>query len=123
MDSPSPLSFRAAQAYGLPNARAPITQQTTGRIERGRIVPPFNPAAAAATAAETEAATRRDTVSLIAGQVNSPLMRGEGFDQSSTASSTTSRNPGGNFAMYSRAADRIEVATKVTLGKSLDARG
>jgi hypothetical protein len=76
--------------------------------------------------AEAAASTRRDVVTLVAGQVDSPVNQGEGFDQPAT-SPRSNANPAGNFSpgsfsMYSRAADRVEVATAVTLGRSLDAR-
>ena len=145
------MSFRAAQAYGPAGARASSTkqvqQQATGRVVNGRIVPPFSQM----SVAEAAASTRRDVVTLVAGQVDSPVNQGEGFDQP-VSSPRSNANPSGNlasgnlasgnlasgnlasgnlasgnlasgnFSMYSRAADRVEVATAVTLGRSLDAR-
>ena len=120
------MSFRAAQAYGPAGARASSTkqvqQQSTGRVVNGRIVPPFSQM----SVAEAAASTRRDVVTLVAGQVDSPVSQGEGFDQPVTSPRSNATPAGnlatGNFAMYSRAADRVEVATAVTLGRSLDAR-
>ncbi len=125
------MSFRAAQAYGPAGARASSTkqvqQQATGRVVNGRIVPPFSQM----SVAEAAASTRRDVVTLVAGQVDSPVNQGEGFDQPVSSPRSNANPPGnfatgnlatGNFAMYSRAADRVEVATAVTLGRSLDAR-
>jgi len=68
---------------------------------------------------------------LIAGQVDSPVGRGEGFDAPSRPSDTASRpsdtlsrrSAGEPLQMYTRAADRIDVATTLRLGGNLDARG
>jgi hypothetical protein len=63
---------------------------------------------------------------LIAGAVDSAVGRGSGFDEANANSSLSSRSSSaqaGAFAMYTRAADRVEVATSVMLGASIDARG
>ena len=139
MDSNAPISFRAAQAnaaYGMRPPQGPRSASSTtipaggrsetGRVEGGRVIPPFSP----------DQVARRDQFThrpaeLVAGTVDSPVSRGEGFDQPS-APLAGGRNaqvrvgpasPAASFAMYSRAADRIEVATAVSLGRALDARG
>lgn len=62
---------------------------------------------------------------LVAGRVESPVGRGEGFDtppaaQAGPAPVRLAAN--GSFAMYTRAADRLEVATAVALGRSVDVK-
>ena len=121
MDAPRPIPFqaaaaRAAGAYGLRQG-APATQK--GRVEDGRIVAPFE---------DRGPATRTDHVelslgTLVSGRVESPIGRGEGFDQPAPARMAPAPvrlSSNGSFAMYTRAADRLEVATSVALGRSLD---
>ena len=110
----------------METGRAETGRMETGRMESGRVIPPFSP----------DQVARRDQFThrpaeLVAGKVDSPVSRGEGFDQPS-APLAGGRNaqvrvapasPAASFAMYSRAADRIEVATAVSLGRALDARG
>jgi hypothetical protein len=61
---------------------------------------------------------------LVAGQVDSPVSRGQGFDEPNPRSASA-RQPGasGAYAMYTRSADRVEVATSLAVGRSIDARG
>jgi len=150
MDSLAPINFQAhagrvAQAYGARKPAAvafpqtiPQTTRETGRAtigSDGLIRPPFSPAA---NPNGTAGDTRQDRVTLsggsaipeqieqlIAGQVDSPVSRGEGFDEPPQRGAASAARPGasGAYAMYSRSADRIEVATSVALGRSLDARG
>lgn len=136
MDLQGPIPFRAAQAYGMrPNGPArtgavpgsganAIDQPSAPGASRkpdGTIEPPF--------------AERRDHVSvtlasLVSGKVESPVGRGAGFEQPaptiSAQSSRSSVGPvaaPGAYAMYTRAADRVEAATAVSIGRTLDARG
>lgn len=70
---------------------------------------------------------------LVAGQVDSPVARGEGFDEpgfSRQAARPAVAGPvgrpvtaNGAYPMYTRSADRIEAATSVAVGRSLDTRG
>ncbi len=121
MDAPRPIPFqaaaaRAAGAYGLRQG-APATPK--GRVEDGRIVAPFE---------NRGPATRTDHVelslgTLVSGRVESPIGRGEGFDQPAPARMAPAPvrlSSNGSFSMYTRAADRLEVATSVALGRSLD---
>jgi hypothetical protein len=163
MDSPTPINFRAAQATmaygGRPATRAqfgqpgqvtqagqPTTQPGSGspsspartsvsRQADGSIIPPH---ARASTPDPMRIGRHQDTLSpalaaMVAGQVDSPVSRGEGFEAPQplpqTALSSRSdvgqppRSAVGAYAMYTRAADRIEVATGLTLGRTVDARG
>jgi hypothetical protein len=134
MDLQGPISFRAAQASGAygnasgPRARAgqPDTRPGSSAAQQGSIAadgtinPPF--------------AERRDHVAvslsaLVSGKVESPVGRGEGFEQAARAnparpaqSVAAPAQATGAYAMYTRAADRVEVATAVSLGRTLDAR-
>ena len=55
---------------------------------------------------------------LVSGKVDSPVSRGQGFD----APRAPMPNTAGALQMYSRAADRVEVATAAHLGRILDTR-
>lgn len=131
MDLQGPIPFRAAQArtaqalgaYSAGRARAahPVNPNPQGTVESdGVITPPF--------------AERRDHVAvslsaLVSGKVDSPVGRGEGFEQAARGNPARPAQPvsapaqaNGAYAMYTRAADRVEVATAVSLGRTLDAR-
>ena len=56
---------------------------------------------------------------LVSGKVDSAVSRGQGFDAPRGAPMP---NSSGALQMYSRAADRVEVATNATLGRLLDTR-
>ena len=99
MEIRGPLPFHVAKAYGV-------------------VKPPFATVAhAAASGSGVGGATR-----LVAGTVSVPA------DPSLASNAADSSAPVGPrqadaFPMYSRAADRIEVATAVALGRNLDMRG
>ena len=59
------------------------------------------------------------TTKLVGGKVQSPVSRGQGFDAPGRSAVP---NPTGSLQMYSRAADRVEVATAAHLGRMLDTR-
>ena len=62
--------------------------------------------------------------SMVAGQIDSPVARGAGFDAPAAAAAPTARPTApAAYAMYTRAADRVEVATSLSVGRTLDARG
>jgi len=114
---PAPLSTTAASAG------------VTTRTADGSIVPPH---ARTAEVQPMRIGRHQDALSpslaaMVAGQVDSPVSRGEGFEQPhpqpQARPQATSRSAHGAYAMYGRAADRIEVATSVTVGRTLDARG
>ncbi|MEY3142406.1 MAG: hypothetical protein RLY21_899 [Planctomycetota bacterium] len=147
MDSPTPINFQAhagrvAQTYGVrkpAGAAFPAPARESGKATIGAdglIRPPFSPAA---NPNGNSAESRQDRVTfsggnaipeqieqLIAGQVDSPVSRGQGFDepppQRGSAAAARGGAPGA-YAMYTRSADRVEVATSVAIGRSLDARG
>jgi hypothetical protein len=143
MDSPSPLNFRAAQAAAAYGGRPPLRAQTgqpglnSGanasasraseataiRAADGSIKPPH---ARQVDAQPMRIGRHQDALSpslaaMVAGQVESPVARGEGFESPRALAPSTGAHAA--YAMYTRAADRIEVATSVTVGRSLDARG
>lgn len=101
MDSTRPIPFQAAVAYGM----KPGTQLRTAVQRAGSTIQP--PIAKASPAAK-----------LVSGKVDSPVARGQGFD----APRAPMPNASGALQMYSRAADRVEVATAAHLGRILDTR-
>lgn len=162
MDPTSPIPFRAAQAhaaYSPVSNQRQVTRPTgpTGRVVNGVIVPPLAPSTARGTAMDgpgrdrgTSAAanpdtfrldvtSRRDHLSatlsaLIAGQVDSPVGRGTGFDgdridavgsrrEGPSTRHHAGADPDQPLQMYTRAADRIDVATALRVGSNLDLRG
>jgi hypothetical protein len=141
---------RVAQAYGArPPARVGSPQSTpqVGKASIGPdgvIRPPYQQAAPqsgrpsgarnGAPSGSDAFAIRQDRVSiggpaplpepieqLIAGQVDSPVSRGEGFAEPPARPANAPARSA--YAMYTRAADRVEVATSIAVGRSLDARG
>jgi hypothetical protein len=84
-----------ARAYGVPNAKPFALPAATA---------PASPAAPATSPAQ----------SLVAGQVRGPIE----FDGTSVP-----RPAAGVFHMYTRAADKIEAATAIQIGRTLDIKG
>jgi hypothetical protein len=124
MDSTRLIPFHAAAAYGMKPLRSPApttqpaftgtaafrTPATAVSFRSGdTIQPPVQPAGARASAA----------TKLVGGKVQSPVSRGQGFDAPGRSAVP---NPTGSLQMYSRAADRVEVATAAHLGRMLDTR-
>jgi hypothetical protein len=56
---------------------------------------------------------------LVAGQVTTPVNRGDGFDQVAPAGGDTEAT----LQLYTRPADRVDAATQVALGRSVDLSG
>jgi hypothetical protein len=56
---------------------------------------------------------------LIAGQVVHPVQ----FDGARTAATVGATSPAHVLQMYNRAADRVEAAVRVELGRTIDVRG
>ena len=101
MDSTRPIPFHAAVAYGMkPGAQFRRGNQPAGATIQAPVAKP-------STAAK-----------LVSGKVDSPVSRGQGFD----APRAPMPNASGALQMYSRAADRVEVATAAQLGRILDTR-
>jgi len=114
----------AAVARGSVSAdgriEAPVARPAT-RDERAAIVA-RKPAAERSVGGVP--ASAEEVAKLVSGAVDSPVSRGRGFDSGPSAQPAAQRaTPSGNFALYTRAADRLEVATSVALGRTLDARG
>ena len=117
MDVSGPIPFRAAAAYGVSPQRAtapPRTPATTpGQAIRPAVVDIVD------TASTRVEGIRR----LVAGTVRSDINRGIGFDSDGplgTAPKPAMPRSDGSFRLYNRHADRIEAATGVALGRSLD---
>ena len=130
MDSTRPIPFNAAVAYG-------IKPLQTRRVATGALITPPLSAPVAATRAVTAAQTAATNAAsrapdrattcapsrvanLVSGKVDSAISRGQGFDAPRGAPMP---NASGALQMYSRAADRVEVATEATVGRRLDVRG
>ena len=107
MDSTRPIPFQAAAAYGM-KPKQPAA----------RVGSPITPPAA-------RPSNTTDRVSaLVSGKVDSPVGRGQGFDAPQDARRQAALSAAtGALQMYSRAADRVEVATAAHLGRILDTRG
>lgn len=91
---PFPAAARQAYAGGAPPIKPAISSPET---ERGNV----------------------QIDKLVAGQVDTPINRGEGFDQ--VAPSGNEASP--TLQLYTRPADRIDAATQVALGRSVDLNG
>lgn len=122
-----PIPFHAARAYGMPRTAAPAASAQTeslsfqraasagaiqnrkpaaaaGHVERSAALPPAGaPAPVSRSTAPTD--------NLIAGYVPG------GVDFSGPVPTR-----GSSLSLYSRAADRVEAATAVNIGRSLDLR-
>jgi hypothetical protein len=94
----------------------------------GSIVPPHARAAAPdpMRIGRHQDALSPSLAAMVAGQVDSPIARGEGFEAppatTSLPTTTAPRAAVSAYAMYTRAADRVEVATGLTVGRTIDAR-
>ena len=127
MDSTRPIPFQAAVAYGMKPTQAnrtsnnSISGNSSGRTPTGQAVTSspgavFRPPAPRAGNAPRAAPA---LTNLVSGKVDSAVSRGQGFDAPRGAPMP---NSSGALQMYSRAADRVEVATNATLGRLLDTR-
>ncbi len=131
MDSTRPIPFQAAVAYGMKPTQAnrtsnnSISGNSSGRTPTGQAVTSSPgavirpPAPRAAPALTNPALTNPALTNLVSGKVDSAVSRGQGFDAPRGAPMP---NSSGALQMYSRAADRVEVATAATLGRLLDTR-
>ena len=134
MDPTGPIPFRASAAYGVrPTAPAgrPIT--VTGAIGATGTTPEANAAIRPTVVDQVEtrsAATGRLDL-LVAGTVRSDINRGTGFDGDSVSTIPSGTHlptrpqavNEGPMHLYNRQADRIEAATGVALGRTLDIQG
>ena len=133
MDASGPIPFRAAVAYGTPRPSV-IRGSGDVRVSDPQISSPvggdsLRPRSAdRVNVAVTPPANPSTIDSLVAGSVRSDINRGVGFDgdSSSPASSgmgqpiqpTVPRDA--PLQLYNRHADRLEAATSVALGRTLD---
>lgn len=106
MDVRGPIPFhasvQAARAYGVAQPARTAANPASG----------LTPNSVAATTA-TPPAARADR--LVAGRVS--VNADPSLAPTQAPSATTA---GGSFALYNRAADRIEVATSVAIGRTVD---
>lgn len=100
----SSIPFHIAKAYGL-----------TAPSKPKQVMPIAAPGSTPEVAAPTPAAIGSGLQQLIGGSVR----EGVEFD----SASTPARPAGPTLQLYTRAADRIEAATGVHLGRGLDIKG
>lgn len=101
-----PIPFHVAQAYGVKRPTAPSVISPTQ--------PPVSPSVEGVDAS-SGVKPSESLKQLIAGKV----AQGVDFD----SASTPARPSGPVLQLYNRAADKIEAATGVHLGRSLDLKG
>lgn len=110
------------------NAASPQASNAARFTASGTIIPPL--ARESADANPMRVGRRPDALApnlaaMVAGQVDSPVARGAGFDAPAAMTAAPASRPTAPaaYAMYTRAADRVEVATGLSVGRTLDARG
>ena len=129
MDASGPIPFRAAVAYGTPRPsitrNAADVRSTTPQPGVGA----GGPSASATPVDQVSLATTPASIdALVAGSVRSDINRGVGFDGDPPASSTgpmgqplqAPRLQDAPLQLYNRHADRLEAATSVAVGRTLD---
>ncbi len=113
------IPFHVAKAYGVTPSAAP-------RPAAARPAAPVEPATPAArTATVGPASTSRSSQidALIGGRVPGRVSFDGGSGVTNAAASARAAGPTFSLPLYTRAADRIEAATGVNLGRTLDVRG
>lgn len=131
MDSTGPIPFRASAAYGV-RPTAPAGRPITATGAAG-MAPEANATIRPTVVDQVEtrsAATGRLDL-LVAGTVRSDINRGTGFDGDSVSTIPSGTHlptrpqavNEGPMHLYNRQADRIEAATGVALGRTLDIQG
>ena len=136
MDASGPIPFRAAAAYGTPRpsvTRSPgdvrINPPQTGTRASGNLVRPNS--VDQVNVAPTPAAKPSAIDTLVAGSVRSDINRGVGFDGDPPSLATSGMGQpiqpsvakDAPLQLYNRHADRLEAATSVALGRTLDIQG
>jgi hypothetical protein len=118
MDSTRPIPFQAAVAYGMKLRQANAPQQNV-----------IKPPVAGTSPAAKLAAARVDTRPANGRAPDRASFGDLGLDGPTPGSAApsglrggASPNPTGSLQMYTRAADRMEVATAVRLGRMVDVR-
>lgn len=122
--SGSHIPFGAMQAYGLkkpaaPTQAAPVADtkpvKTAQRAEQMRDVAVIGSIRPAAATAPTSAASAPKLQSLIGAKVPGNVS----FDAKGNAQAATAPS----LQLYTRAADRIEAAVAINVGRAIDLRG
>lgn len=122
--SGSNIPFSAMQAYGLkkpiaPKQAAPVAVAkpvtTAQRAEQTRDVTVIGSIRPAAATTPTSAASAPKLQSIIAAKVPGAVS----FDSTGIAQAATAPS----LQLYTRAADRIEAAVAINIGRAIDMRG
>jgi len=107
------LPFHVARAYGVSTAQPAAPSRPATPANAAPPTPP--PAQVQPTDAADTTQPSAKIQSLVAGQVTQPI------DFNATPAAKLA--PGATLQLYNRAADRIEAATAVRIGRSLDVTG
>ena len=99
------LSFQMAKAYGVSAARQPMPINSPTPPLRAQQPDSFEPASSAQR--------------LVAGKVAQPV----NFDPAASVANNGSASVAPVYQMYTRAADKIEAAVAVQIGRAIDLRG
>ena len=122
MDPSGPIPFRAASAYGI---RPTQSAEAPPRVAPGQAITP--PASTTRVDLVETTSNRIEGIQkLVAGTVRSDINRGLGFDEDGppgTAPRPAPPTADGSLHLYNRQADRMDAATGVALGRSLDVQG
>jgi hypothetical protein len=119
MEPSGPIPFRAAAAYGVPSTRPSVAPRPM--VAPGEAIRPAVVDIVETTSTRVEGIRR-----LVAGTVRSDINRGIGFDEDGprgTAPRPAVPRADGTLHLYNRQADRMEAATGVAIGRSLDVQG
>ena len=129
MDATGPIPFQAASAYGMRPTGSPRVSTPAPTPETGSPT-----AVRPMTSDRVDLTTRSGGLDrLVGGTVRSDINRGIGFDGDpappatgpTTGLETPTLRPesSGPYQLYNRHADRLEAATGVALGGSIDIKG
>jgi hypothetical protein len=115
MNVRGPIPFNAAAAYGVGLARPATSLPGNTPTIRPEIVDLVD-------TVHTKSGPTPELRELVAGVVRSDINRGLGFDGDPASATPPRPEPphAGGLHLYSRNADRLEVATRVELGRNLD---
>ena len=100
------IPFVAAQAYGIPRAATSVDRSPRSLGSSGVVQPRSFPSL-------PDAARPRSLSNLVAATVNQPMT----FDGAATPTTE------GTLQLYTRAADKIEAAIAVNVGRAIDVTG
>ena len=110
--------INAARAYGVGPTRPPVIANRAAPLAR---IDPAPQTGAAHDVWKPAAAPTSNVEQLVGGQVDGPVF-------GSTPAPTPRVTPGtpgtpGTYQLYTRAADKVEAATGVQVGRSIDVKG